>query len=38
VADAVRAWDRERWNAVAAAHGVRPVSDEGDGLPAYRPG
>lgn len=38
VADAVRAWDRERWNAVAAAHGVRPVSDEGDGLPPYRPG
>ena len=38
VVSAVGAWDRDRWNAVAAAHGVGPVSREGDGLPPYRPG
>ncbi len=38
VVDAVGAWDRERWNAVAAAHGAPPVSWEGDGLPPFRPG
>ncbi len=38
VLDAVAAWDRERWNAVATAHGAPPVSFEGDGLPPFRPG
>jgi peroxiredoxin len=38
VLDAVAAWDRERWNTVAAAHGVPPLSREGDGLPPFRPG
>ena len=38
VADAVAGWDRDRWNAVAAAVGVPALSAEGDGLPAFRPG
>lgn len=38
VAAVVAAWDRERWNAVAVAHGAAPVSDDGDGLPPFRPG
>ncbi len=38
VLDVVAAWDRERWNAAAAAHGAPPLSSEGDGLPPYRPG
>lgn len=38
VADAVGAWDRSRWNALAVAAGGRPVSADGDGLPAFRPG
>lgn len=38
VVGAVAAWDRERWNAVAAAHGAPPLSSEGDGLPPFRPG
>lgn len=38
VLDAVGAWDRDRWNAVAAAHGAPPVSVDGDGLPPFRPG
>ena len=38
VLDAVGAWDRYRWNAVAAAHGAPPVSFDGDGLPPFRPG
>ncbi len=38
VADAVAGWDRDRWNAVAAAVGAPPVSSAGDGLPVFRPG
>jgi len=38
LADAVAGWDRDGWNRVAAAAGVSPVSDAGDGLPAFRPG
>ena len=38
VLDAVAAWDRERWNEVAAAHGAPPVSSDADGLPPFRPG
>jgi peroxiredoxin len=34
----VGGWDREGWNALAAAAGAPPVSTEGDGLPIYRPG
>ena len=34
----VGAWNRDRWNAVATALGVPPVSHEGDGLPVHRPG
>jgi peroxiredoxin len=35
---AVPGWDREGWNALAAAAGVAPISAEGDGLPVFRPG
>jgi peroxiredoxin len=35
---AVGGWDRQRWNEAAAALGAGPVSDEGDGLPVFRPG
>lgn len=39
VVDAVGGWDRERWNAVAAAAGSRaPISTDDDGLPTFRPG
>ena len=38
VQDAVESWDRERWNEFAVAAGGTPVSDERDGLPAFRPG
>ena len=38
VAGAVSGWDRDRWNAVAAAVGVPAVSADGDGLPVFRPG
>ncbi len=38
VADSVAGWDRDRWNAVAAAVGAPSVSSEGDGLPVFRPG
>ncbi|MDQ4069265.1 MAG: hypothetical protein M3203_07315, partial [Actinomycetota bacterium] len=38
VKDSVAGWDREGWNRVAQASGGPPVSDEGDGLPVYRPG
>lgn len=34
----VGGWDREGWNALAAAAGAPPVSADGDGLPSYRPG
>lgn len=38
VADTVAGWDRDEWNAVAAAVGVPAVSTEDDGLPVFRPG
>lgn len=38
VTEAIGGWDRDRWNAVAVAHGAPPVSHEGDGLPIFRPG
>lgn len=38
VAEAVGGWDRDRWNALAAAAGGGPISEEGDGLPTFRPG
>ncbi len=38
VAESVAGWDRDRWNAVAAAIGAPPISSEGDGLPVFRPG
>ncbi|MGH9224563.1 MAG: TlpA family protein disulfide reductase [Acidimicrobiales bacterium] len=38
VQHAVGGWDRQRWNAVAAAVGAPPLSADGDGLPSYRPG
>ncbi|MDQ6799092.1 MAG: peroxiredoxin family protein [Actinomycetota bacterium] len=38
VAEAVGGWDRARWNAVAAAFGAPAISDDGDGLPVFRPG
>jgi len=38
VADAVGGWDRDRWNAVAAAFGAPDISEAGDGLPVFRPG
>jgi peroxiredoxin len=38
VLEAVQGWDRAKWNGLAAAVGVPPVSREGDGLPPFRPG
>ena len=38
VRDAVVSWDRDRWNRLAEAAGGAAVSDEGDGLPPFRPG
>ena len=38
VADVVGGWDRDGWNRVATAAGGAPVSEPGDGLPAFRPG
>jgi peroxiredoxin len=38
VRDAVVSWDRDAWNRFAEAAGGQPVSDEQDGLPAFRPG
>ena len=38
VRDKVVGWDRQKWNALAAAAGAPPVSKEGDGLPSFRPG
>ena len=38
VRQAVGGWDRERWNQLARAAGAGPVSEEGDGLPVFRPG
>jgi peroxiredoxin len=38
VRDAVVSWDRDRWNGFAEAAGGTAVSEEGDGLPPFRPG
>jgi peroxiredoxin len=38
VRDAVVSWDREGWNRLAQSAGGVPVSDDGDGLPPFRPG
>jgi peroxiredoxin len=38
VRDKVVSWDRDRWNALAAAAGAAPISQPGDGLPPFRPG
>jgi thiol-disulfide isomerase/thioredoxin len=38
VVDVVESWDREHWNRFAVAAGGDPVSDTGDGLPAFKPG
>jgi peroxiredoxin len=38
VRDAVVSWDRDGWNRFAEAAGGTAVSDEGDGLPPFRPG
>ncbi|MGH2740631.1 MAG: peroxiredoxin family protein [Actinomycetota bacterium] len=44
VTDVVESWDREGWNRVGARMGelagvgARTVSEEGDGLPPFRPG
>jgi len=38
VQDAVESWDRGRWNQFAVAAGGVAVSDESDGLPAFKPG
>jgi peroxiredoxin len=38
VRDAVVSWDRAEWNRFAEAAGGAAVSEEGDGLPAFRPG
>jgi peroxiredoxin len=36
--DAVVSWDRDGWNRFAEAAGGTAVSEEGDGLPPFRPG
>ena len=38
IIDAVAGWDRDGWNRVATTAGAGPVSEAGDGLPAFRPG
>jgi peroxiredoxin len=38
VRDVVESWDRAGWNRLAASAGSPPISDEGDGLPPFRPG
>ncbi len=38
VRDAVVSWDRAEWNRFAEAAGGAAVSEEGDGLPPFRPG
>lgn len=38
IQQAVAGWDRDGWNALAAAAGAPPVSRSGDGLPPFRPG
>jgi len=38
VRDTVVSWDRAEWKRFAEAAGGTAVSDEGDGLPPFRPG
>jgi hypothetical protein len=44
VTDIVESWDRDGWNRVASrlagalGQSIGPLSEEGDGLPAFRPG
>ena len=38
VRDAVVSWDRDAWNRFAEDAGGAAVSEEGDGLPPFRPG
>ena len=38
VSDVVESWDREGWNRAAGRVTGSPVSEEGDGLPPFRPG
>ena len=38
VRDTVVSWDRDGWNRFAEAAGGAAVSEEGDGLPPFRPG
>jgi peroxiredoxin len=38
IQDAVESWDRDAWNRLAQTAGAPPISDEGDGLPPFRPG
>ncbi|MFL6242770.1 MAG: TlpA family protein disulfide reductase [Acidimicrobiia bacterium] len=38
VGDAVVSWDRDAWNRFAEAAGGAAVSEDGDGLPPFRPG
>ena len=38
VRDTVVSWNRAEWNRFAEAAGGAAVSDEGDGLPPFRPG
>jgi peroxiredoxin len=38
VSDLVESWDRDAWNRAAVALTGSPVSEEGDGLPPFRPG
>lgn len=44
VTDVAESWDREGWNRVGArlagamGHSIAPLSEEGDGLPPFRPG
>ncbi|HEV8572804.1 MAG TPA: redoxin domain-containing protein [Actinomycetota bacterium] len=44
VTDVAESWDREGWNrlgtglAAALGQSVAPLSEDGDGLPAFRPG
>jgi hypothetical protein len=38
IRDAVVSWDRNEWNRFAEEAGGTAVSEEGDGLPPFRPG
>jgi thiol-disulfide isomerase/thioredoxin len=38
IAEVVESWDREGWNRASAGLAGGPLSQEGDGLPPFRPG